>query len=142
MPRDVTITSPYQGLYPKGLLPEHSFWKQTEGMFTGKRGIIISAWALRCLFCWDGFARPEVVERSNVSELHAFFICHPNFCVLFCSGELLQSVSFRNFITQPYVAGNRVVLLRVFSAFHCLGGASAPALFMLFPTRKKPKDVL
>ena len=72
MPRDVTITSPYQGLYPKGLLPEHSFWKQTEGMFTGKRGIIISAWALRCLFCWDGFARPEVVERSNVSELHAF----------------------------------------------------------------------
>ena len=75
-------------------------------------------------------------------KFHAFFICHPNFCVLFCSGELLQSVSFRNFITQPYVAGNRVVLLRVFSAFHFLGSASAPALFMLFPTRKKPKDVL
>ena len=96
MPRDVTITSPYQGLYPKGLLPEHSFWKQTEGMFTGKRGIIISAWALRCLFCWDGFARPEVVERSNVSELHAFsfatlifvFVSAVGSCCRVCHSEI------------------------------------------------------
>lgn len=35
--------------------------------------IIISAWALRYLFCWERFARPEIVEHSDESELHAFF---------------------------------------------------------------------